>query len=91
MGHLLGRTTRNGKKVMASTALFAMVGLLILPIFMALPVLAGGGGGGAAGQPPADVLAERAAAAAAGEGGEAAEEEKVETGRDVYYKIEALL
>ena len=85
MGHLLGRMTRNSKKVMAGTALLAMVGLLVLPIFMALPALAGGGGGGAAGKPPADVLAERAAA---GEG-EAAEEEQVETGRDVYYKIEA--
>ncbi|WP_447970849.1 cytochrome ubiquinol oxidase subunit I [Nitrospira sp. M1] len=85
MGHLSGRMTRNGKKVMAGTALFAMVGLLLLPIFMALPALAGGGGGGAAGGPPADVVA---AQKEAGEGEEGEEEEKIETGRDVYYKIE---
>ncbi|GJL53691.1 MAG: hypothetical protein NPIRA02_08230 [Nitrospirales bacterium] len=84
MGHLSGRMTRNGKKVMAGTALFAMVGLLLLPIFMALPALAGGGGGGAAGGPPPDVVA---AQKEAGEG-EGEEEEKIETGRDVYYKIE---
>ncbi|GJL52823.1 MAG: hypothetical protein NPIRA01_40500 [Nitrospirales bacterium] len=85
MGHLSGRMTRNGKKVMAGTALFAMVGLLLLPIFMALPALAAGGGGGAAGGPPADVVA---AQKEAGEGEEGEEAEKIETGRDVYYKIE---
>ena len=88
MGHLLGRMTRNSKRVMAGMALFAMVGLLVLPIFMALPALAGGGGGGGAGKPPAEVLEMRAAAEAEGGGEEGKEEEKVEMGRDVYYKTE---
>jgi len=43
MGHLLTRLTRKHKKVTAMAALFAMGGLLLLPIFLALPALAGGG------------------------------------------------
>ena len=81
MGHLLTRLTRKHKKFTAIAALFAMCGLLLLPIFLALPALAGGGAP-AAGGPPPDVAAEQEAAK--GEG----EEEKVEMGRDVYYKIE---
>ena len=81
MGRLITRKTR--QKILAVTALFAMGGLLLLPIFMALPALAGGGAP-AAGGPPPDVLAEQASA----EGEEEAEEAKVEMGRDVYYKTE---
>ena len=38
------------RKILALTGLFAMGAMLVLPIFTALPVLAGGGG--SAGGPP---------------------------------------
>ncbi len=81
----MGRLTsgRAGKKFLAVTGLFAMGVMLLLPIFVALPALAGGGGP-AAGGPPPDVVA---AQEAEGEGAEG-EEAKVEIGRDVYYKTE---
>ena len=78
MGRLISGQTR--KKILAVTSLFVMGATLTLPIFMALPALAGGGAP-AAGGPPPDVVA---AQSAEGE----AEEEKVEIGRDVYYKTE---
>ncbi|NKB80402.1 MAG: hypothetical protein GKS05_00610 [Nitrospirales bacterium] len=74
------------KKILATSGLFAMGSMLLLPIFLALPALAGGGGGSAAGGPPPDVVAAQKAKAEAE--GASAEEEKVEVGRDVYYKIE---
>ena len=81
MGRLNARQAR--KKILAITGLFAMGAMLMLPIFTALPALAGGGG--AKGGPPPEVLAaQKAAAEAAGE----EEQEKVEVGRDVYYKTE---
>ena len=81
----MGRLTsgRAGKKFLAVTGLFAMGVMLLLPIFVALPALAGGGAP-AAGGPPPDVVA---AQEAEGEGAEG-EEAKVEIGRDVYYKTE---
>lgn len=81
----MGRLTsgRAGKKFLAVTGLFAMGVMLLLPVFVALPALAGGGGP-AAGGPPPDVVA---AQEAEGEGAEG-EEAKVEIGRDVYYKTE---
>lgn len=81
MGRLKFRMAR--KKILAVAGLFAMGSMLLLPIFLALPALAGGGGGSAAGGPPPEVLA---AQKAAGEG--EGEEEAVEMGRDVYYKTE---
>ena len=56
MGHLLFRMTRKNKRVTAYVALLAMIGLLVLPIFLAIPALAGGGAP-AAGGPPPDVVA----------------------------------
>ncbi len=81
----MGRLTsgRAGKKFLAVTGLFAMGVMLLLPIFVALPALAGGGGS-AAGGPPPDVVAAQEAEGAEAEG----EESKVEIGRDVYYKTE---
>ncbi len=67
------------KKILAFTGLFAMGGMLVLPIFMAIPALAGGAPAG--GGPPADVVAAQGPEA---EG----EAEPVEVGRDIYYKIE---
>lgn len=78
MGRVMKRMTR--KKVWAATALFAMVCSLFLPILMALPALAAGGGAPSAGGPPPEVAAQQKAEGAEGE------EEKVEKGRDVYYK-----
>ena len=75
----MGRINR--KKTMAIVALSAMVGLLLLPIVLSVPALAGGGGGPAAGGPPPEL-------AAAQKGGAEGEEAKVEMGRDVYYKTE---
>ena len=43
MGRLNARQAR--KKILAITGLFAMGAMLMLPIFTALPALAGGGGG----------------------------------------------
>ena len=79
----MGRLTsgRAGKKFLAVTGLFAMGVMLLLPIFVALPALAGGGAP-AAGGPPPDVVAAQEAEGAEGE------EAKVEIGRDVYYKTE---
>ena len=48
MGRLNARQAR--KKILAITGLFAMGAMLMLPIFTALPALAGGGG--AKGGPP---------------------------------------
>ena len=79
----MGRLTsgRAGKKFLAVTGLFAMGVMLLLPIFVALPALAGGGAP-AAGGPPPDVVAAQEAEGVEGE------EAKVEIGRDVYYKTE---
>ena len=82
MGRLNVRQAR--KKILAVTGLFAMGAMLMLPIFTALPALAGGGGGARGGPPPEVLAAQKAAAEAAGE----EEQEKVEVGRDVYYKTE---
>jgi len=79
----MGGLTR--KKLMSIMALGAMIGLLLLPIVMSLPALAGGGGAPAAGGPPPDVA--KPADAAAGK--DAAP--KVEKGRDVYYKTEGIV
>ena len=76
----------NRKKTMAIVALGAMVGLLLLPIVLSLPALAGGGGGSAAGGPPPEVVA-----AMKERGGEEGEVAKVEMGRDVYYKTEGVV
>ena len=72
------------KKILAVSGVFVMGASLLLPIFLALPALAGGSGGSRGGPPPEVLAAQQAAAEAAGE----AEVEKVEMGRDVYYKIE---
>jgi cytochrome bd-type quinol oxidase subunit 1 len=74
----MGSVTR--KKIMSIMALVAMVGLLVLPILVSAPVLAGGGEA-PTGAPPPD--------AARTGGGEA--EKKVEKGRDVYYKTEGIV
>jgi len=79
MGRL--KSGRAGKKFLAVTGLFAMGVMLLLPIVVALPALAGGGAPAAGGLPP-DVVAAQEAEGAEGEG------EKVEIGRDVYYKTE---
>jgi len=79
----MGGLTR--KKLWPIVALGAMIGLLLLPIIMSLPALAGGGGAPAAGGPPPDV-AKPAAAAAGKDAGP-----KVEKGRDVYYKTEGIV
>ena len=63
-------------------ALFAMGGMLFLPIAMALPALAADEEALPAGE------ATEAVADAEGEGGEAAKKKEVEVGRDVYYKTE---
>ncbi|MCA9421624.1 MAG: hypothetical protein KC592_11415, partial [Nitrospira sp.] len=81
MGRLFNQMTRGKKKLFAVSALMVMGCLLLLPIFLSVTAVAGGGGAPAGG-PPADVVA---AQKAAGEEGEA---EKVEMGRDVYYKTE---
>jgi len=62
-------------------ALGGMIGLLLLPIFVSLPALAGGGGTPAAGGPPPDVAKKADTPEAA----------KVEKGRDVYYKTEGIV
>jgi len=78
----MGGQTR--KKLMAIMALSAMIGLLMFPILVSIPALAAGGGASAAGGPPPDVLAEQ--------DGDAVEEgQKVEMGRDVYYKTEGIV
>jgi cytochrome d ubiquinol oxidase subunit I len=69
------------KKMLSIFALSAMVGLLLLPIVVSMPALAGGGGGPAAGGPPADVVKK----------GDAEPEKKVEKARDVYYKTEGIV
>jgi cytochrome d ubiquinol oxidase subunit I len=69
------------KKMLSILALSAMVGLLLLPIVVSMPALAGGGGGPAAGGPPADVVKK----------GDAEPEKKVEKARDVYYKTEGIV
>lgn len=69
------------KKVWSVVALAAMVGILLVPIIVSLPALAGGGEP-AAGGPPPDV-AKKADAKDA--------EKKVEKGRDVYYKVEGIV
>ncbi len=79
MGRLKSGQAR--KKILAVTGLFAMGAMLLLPIFVALPALAGGGAT-AAGGPPPDVVAAQEAEGVEGE------EAKVEIGRDVYYKTE---
>ena len=79
MGRL--KSGQTGKRFLAVTGLFAMGVMLLLPIFVALPALAGGGAP-AAGGPPPDVVAAQEAEGAEGE------EAKVEIGRDVYYKTE---
>ncbi|WP_447973394.1 cytochrome ubiquinol oxidase subunit I [Nitrospira sp. Kam-Ns4a] len=76
--------TRN--KLLSIMALSAMIGLLLLPILVALPALAGGGGGPAAGGPPPEVAAQKAGAAA-----DAEKDKKVEKARDVYYKTEGIV
>ena len=80
MGRLIIQMTRGKKKLFAAMALMVMGGLLLLPIFLSVTAVASGGGAPAGG-PPADVVA------AEKEGAEG-EEEKVEMGRDVYYKTE---
>ena len=75
----MGRLIRN--KMLAIMALGAMIGLLLLPIFVSMPALAGGGGAPAAGGPPPDVAKKADAPEAA----------KVEKGRDVYYKTEGIV
>src|SRR5881409_2727833 len=75
----MGGLTRN--KMLSILALGAMVGLLLLPIVVSLPALAGGGGTPAAGGPPPDVAKKADTPEAA----------KVEKGRDVYYKTEGIV
>ena len=75
MGRLNARQAR--KKILAITGLFAMGAMLMLPIFTALPALAGGGG--AKGGPPPEVLAAQKAAAEAASR-KAAEEEAYQRG-----------
>jgi cytochrome d ubiquinol oxidase subunit I len=74
----MGHVTR--KKLLSIMALGAMVGLLLMPIIVALPALASGGGEAPAAGAPAD---------AAKKEGEA--DKKVEKGRDVYYKVEGIV
>ncbi|WP_447979598.1 cytochrome ubiquinol oxidase subunit I [Candidatus Nitrospira bockiana] len=74
----MGSVTR--KKTLSILALSAMVGLLLLPILVSVPVLASGGGEAPPG-PPADAVKK--------EGGEP--EKKVEKARDVYYKTEGIV
>jgi len=75
----MGGLTRN--KMLSIIALGAMVGLLLLPVLVSIPALAGGGGAPAAGGPPSDV-AKKA---------DAEPEKKVEKARDVYYKTEGIV
>src|SRR5881409_805773 len=75
----MGGLTRN--KVLSILALGAMVGLLLLPIVVSMPALAGGGGTPAAGGPPPDVAKKADTPEAA----------KVEKARDVYYKTEGIV
>src|SRR5207249_3228359 len=79
----MGGLTR--KKLWSIMALGTMIGLLLLPIVISLPALAGGAGAPAAGGPPPDVA--KAADAAAGKDAGP----KVEKGRDVYYKTEGIV
>src|SRR5213594_2342719 len=79
----MGGLTR--KKLWSIMALGTMIGLLLLPIVISLPALAGGAGAPAAGGPPPDV-AKPADAAAGKDAGP-----KVEKGRDVYYKTEGIV
>ncbi|MCA9419873.1 MAG: cytochrome ubiquinol oxidase subunit I, partial [Nitrospira sp.] len=72
--------TRVKKKFWAASALMVMGGLLLLPIFLSVTAVAGGGGAPAGG-PPADVVAAQKA-------GEEGEPEKIEMGRDIYYRTE---
>ena len=89
MGRLFTPMTRGRKKFFAVTALLVAGVFLTLPILLSITALASGSGGSAGGA-PAEVLAERAAAKAAGgaEGEGEGEGEKIEMGRDIYYKIE---
>lgn len=87
MGRLFTPITRGKKKIFAVTALIVAGVFLALPIFLSVTALAGGGGSSAGGPPP-EVLAAQKAAAAEGGGVEGEEVEKVEMGRDVYYKTE---
>ncbi|MGH7410236.1 MAG: cytochrome ubiquinol oxidase subunit I, partial [Candidatus Methylomirabilis sp.] len=81
----MGRVNRiNRKKVWSTVALVALAGLLLLPVLVSLPALAGGGAPEAAAPPP---VAAKAADQAGGKEGAA----KVEKGRDVYYKTEGIV
>ena len=71
----MGSVTRT--KLMSVMALCAMIGLLLMPILVAIPALASDGGAPAAG--------------AKAEGGDAKVEKKVEKGKDVYYKTEGIV
>ena len=73
------------KKAFAIMALGAMVGLLLLPIVVAIPALAGGAGGGGVGGPPAEVANLPPEEVAEGEA------VKIEKARDVYYKTEGVV
>ena len=75
----MGGLTPN--KMLSILALGAMVGLLLLPIVVSMPALAGGGGTPAAGGPPPDVAKKADTPEAA----------KVEKARDVYYKTEGIV
>ncbi|MGH7208554.1 MAG: cytochrome ubiquinol oxidase subunit I, partial [Nitrospiraceae bacterium] len=75
----MGGLTRN--KTLSILALGAMIGLLLLPIVVSMPALAGGGGTPAAGGPPPDVAKKADTPEAA----------KVEKGRDVFYKTEGIV
>ncbi len=81
MGRLFNQMTRGKKKLFAVSALMVMGCLLLLPIFLSITAVAGGGGAPAGGPPPEVVAAQKAE-------GEEGEAEKVEMGRDVYYKTE---
>ncbi|MBM4122887.1 MAG: cytochrome ubiquinol oxidase subunit I [Nitrospira sp.] len=72
----MGSVTR--KKTLSVIALSAMIGLLLLPIIVAIPALASGGGEPAAGAPPAEAAQKEGAA-------------KIEKARDVYYKTEGIV
>jgi len=72
----MGSVTR--KKTLSVIALSAMIGLLLLPIIVAIPALASGGGEPAAGAPPAETAQKEGAA-------------KIEKARDVYYKTEGIV
>src|SRR2546422_3897621 len=75
----MGRLTRN--KMLSILALGGMIGLLLLPIVVSMPALAGGGETPAAGGPAPDVAKKADTPEAA----------KVEKARDVYYKTEGIV